>query len=136
MPGRSRLPRRPVRTTRPKTALTFQAGQSSKTIEVAVFDDVHDDGEENDDADAVQPFGGVWRTARRPGRSRTQEPRPPATGADGPVSPGSERCVLFNHVEKGLEAPRKSGVRSRFTGGQDPDRWHPPSSWPTDPPFV
>lgn len=48
-----------VRTTRPRAALTFQAGRSSKTIEVAVLDDVQDDGEENDDADAVQPFGGV-----------------------------------------------------------------------------
>lgn len=48
----------------------------------------------------------------RRGDRGDREPRSAATGADGPVPAGSERCVLLNHVEKRLEAPRKSGVRT------------------------
>ena len=34
--------------------LSFQAGESSRTVEVAVLDDAHDEGEETFDATAVE----------------------------------------------------------------------------------
>ena len=53
------------------STLTFQAGESSKTIEGAVLDDSHDEGEETFTLALSNASGRGSRTPRRPGRSRT-----------------------------------------------------------------
>ena len=50
---------------------TFEAGESSKTIEAAVLDDSHDEGEETFTLALSNASGCGSRTPRRPGRSRT-----------------------------------------------------------------
>ena len=51
--------------------LTFEAGESSQTVEVAVLDDSHDEGEETMTLRLSNPSEGRWPTRKRPGRSRT-----------------------------------------------------------------
>ena len=61
--------------------LTFQAGESSRTIEVGVLDDAHDEGEETLTLTSVERLG---RSAdRRRGYRDDREPGPAAAGAAG-----------------------------------------------------
>ena len=53
------------------STLTFQAGESNKTIEGAVLDDSHDEGEGTFTLTLSNASGRGSRTPRRPGRSRT-----------------------------------------------------------------
>ena len=63
--------------------LTFRAGESSQTIEVAVLDDSHDEGEETLTLTLSNASGGRLTDARATGNDR--EHRPDAAGVYGPV---------------------------------------------------
>lgn len=54
---------------------TFEAGESAKTVEVAVFDDAHYEGRE---MLTLSNASGGWRTARR--RARSSEGRSGRSG--------------------------------------------------------
>ena len=69
--------------------LTFQAGESSKTIEVAVLDDSHDEGEETFTL-ALERLGGV--APGRRGDRDDREHRPDAGGAPSAVRQSDRRA--------------------------------------------
>ena len=105
--------------------LKFAAGESSQTIEVAVLDDAHDEGEETLTLTAVQPLGGP--AGRRRGHRDDREPRSDAAGAAGAVradggaargrarrgaAPGAARAGVPGPV-RGPGAAARHGARHR-----------------------
>ena len=70
--------------------LTLAAGDSSKTIEVGVLDDAHDEGEETFHAGAVERIGAV--AGGRRGDRDDREQGPDADGAAGAVRAGDGRA--------------------------------------------
>ena len=93
--------------------LTFQAGESSKTIEVTVLDDAHDEGEETFVL-ALSNASGAWlEDAEATGTIENTDLMPAALLARfGRVT--AEQVV--EHVEQRMAAPRERGFRARFAG--------------------
>ena len=93
--------------------LTFDAGESSTTIEVAVLDDAHDEGEETFTLTLSNPSAGRLTDDEATGTIENRDPRPKALLARF----GRRAAVhVVEHVEKRLQAPREPGFRGRFAG--------------------
>ena len=93
--------------------LTFQVGESSRTIEVAVLDDAHDEGEETLTLRLSNPAGGRLTDAEATGTIENRDPLPRALLARF----GRTAAVhVVEHVEERLQAPREPGFRGRFAG--------------------
>ena len=93
--------------------LTFQAGESSKTIEVAVLDDAHDEGEETLTLTLSNASSGRLSDGEATGTIKNRDPLPRALLARF----GRTAAVhVVEHVEERLQAPREPGFRGRFAG--------------------
>ena len=93
--------------------LTFQAGDSSKTIEVGVLDDAHDEGEETLTLTLSGASGGLLTDGEATGTIENRDPLPRALLARF----GRTAAVhVVEHVEERLAAPREPGFRGRFAG--------------------
>ena len=93
--------------------LAFQAGESSKTIEVSVLDDAHDEGEETLTLTLSNPSRGRVTDGEATGTIKNRDPLPRALLARF----GRTAAVhVVEHVEERLQAPREPGFRGRFAG--------------------
>ena len=93
--------------------LTFGAGERSTTIEVAVLDDAHDEGEETLTLRLSNPSGGRLTDGEATGTIENHDPMPRALVARF----GRTAAVhVVEHVEERLQAPRAPGFRGRFAG--------------------
>ena len=93
--------------------LSFQAGESSKTIEVTVLDDSHDDDGETLTLTLSNPSSGRLTDAEATGTIENRDPLPRALLARF----GRTAAVhVVEHVEERLAAPREPGFRGRFAG--------------------
>ena len=93
--------------------LTFQAGESSKTVEVGVLDDAHDEGEETLTLMLSGASGGLLTDGEARGTIENRNPLPRALLARF----GRTAAVhVVEHVEERLQAPREPGFRGRFAG--------------------
>ena len=93
--------------------LTFQAGESSRTIEVTVLDDSHDDDGETLTLTLSNPSSGRLTDAEATGTIENRDPLPRALLARF----GRTAAVhVVEHVEERLAAPREPGFRGRFAG--------------------
>ena len=93
--------------------LTFQAGESSKTVEVGVLDDAHDEGEETLTLTLSSASGGLLTDGEATGTIENRDPLPRALLARF----GRTAAVhVVEHVEERLQAPRQRGFRGRFAG--------------------
>ena len=93
--------------------LTFRAGESSKTVEVAVLDDSHDEGEETMTLRLSNPSEGRLADAEATGTIENTDPLP-----RGLLARFGRATALhvMEQVEERLEASRASGFRGRFAG--------------------
>ena len=93
--------------------LTFQAGESSKTIEVTVLDDAHDEGEETFVL-ALSNASGAWlEDAEATGTIENTDLMPAALLARFGRATAEQ---VVEHVEQRMAAPRSKGFRGRFAG--------------------
>ena len=93
--------------------LTFQAGESSRTIEVGVLDDAHDEGEETLTLTLTNASSGRLTDGEATGTIENRDPLPRALLARF----GRTAAVhVVEHVEERLQAPREPGFRGRFAG--------------------
>ena len=93
--------------------LTFQAGESSRTIEVSVLDDSHDDDGETLTLTLSNPSSGRLTDGEATGTIENRDPLPRALLARF----GRTAAVhVVEHVEERMEAPREPGFRGRFAG--------------------
>ena len=93
--------------------LTLRAGESSKTIEVGVLDDAHDEGEETLTLMLSNASGGRLTDGDATGTIENRDPLPRALLARF----GRTAAVhVVEHVEERLQAPREPGFRGRFAG--------------------
>ena len=93
--------------------LTFAAGESSQTVEVAVLDDSHDEGEETMTLRLSNPSEGRLADAEATGTIENTDPLPRALLARF----GRATALhVMEQVEVRLEASRASGFRGRFAG--------------------
>ena len=95
------------------STLTFAAGESSKTIEVAVLDDAHYEGEETLTLTLSNPSSGRLTDDEATGTKENRDPLPRALLARF----GRTAAVhVVEHLEERLQAPREPGLRGRFAG--------------------
>ena len=95
--------------------LTFTAGESSKTIEVTVLDDSHDEGEETLTLRLSDPSGGRVTDAEATGMIENTDPMPRAFMARF----GRTAAVhVVEQVQERMEAPREVGFEAQFAGRQ------------------
>ena len=93
--------------------LTFSAGASTKTIEVAVLDDAHDEGEETFTL-ALSNASGAWlEGAEATGTIENANLMPAALLARLGRATAEQ---VVDHVAERMAAPRERGFRGRFTG--------------------
>ena len=93
--------------------LAFQAGESSQTVEVAVLDDDHDEGEETLTLELSNASGGRLTDDEATGTIENTDPLPRALVARF----GRTAAVhVVEHVEARLAAPREPGFRGRVAG--------------------
>ena len=93
--------------------LTFQAGESSRTIAVTVLDDSHDDDGETLTLTLSNPSSGRLTDAEATGTIENRDPLPRALLARF----GRTAAVhVVEHVEERLAAPREPGFRGRVAG--------------------
>ena len=94
-------------------ALTFQAGESSKTIEVAVLDDSHNEGEETLTLTLSNASSGRLTDGEATGTIVNSDPLPRALMARF----GRTAAVhVVEHVEERVQAPRAPGFEGRVAG--------------------
>ena len=95
--------------------LTFTAGESSKTIEVTVLDDSHDEGEETLTLRLSDPSGGRVTAGEATGTIENTDPMPRAFMARF----GRTAAVhVVEQVQERIEAPREVGFEAQFAGRQ------------------
>ena len=93
--------------------LSFQAGESSKTIEVSVLDDAHDEGEETLTLSLSNASRGRVTDGEATGTIKNLDPLPRALLARF----GRTAAVhVVEHVEERLQAPREPGFRGELAG--------------------
>ena len=93
--------------------VSFEAGDTSKTIEVEVLDDAHDEVEETLTLTLSNASKGVLTDAEATGTIENHDPLPRALLARF----GRTAAVhVVEHVEERLQAPREPGFRGRFAG--------------------
>ena len=93
--------------------LSFAAGERSKTIEVGVLDDAHDEGEETLSLTLSNASSGRLTDGEATGTIENHDPMPRALLARF----GRAAAVhVVEHVEERLAAPREPGFRGRFAG--------------------
>ena len=93
--------------------LTFQTGESSQTIEVAVLDDAHDEGEETLTLTLSNAAGGRLTDGEATGTIKNADPLPRALLARF----GRTAAVhVVEHIEERIAAPRAPGVEGRVAG--------------------
>ena len=93
--------------------LRFAAGERSKTIEVGVLDDAHDEGEETLTLTLSNASSGRLTDGEATGTIENHDPMPRALLARF----GRTAAVhVVEHVEERLAAPREPGFRGRFAG--------------------
>ena len=95
--------------------LSFRAGESSKTIEVAVLDDDHDEGAETLTLTLSNASNGRITDAEATGTITNHDPLPRALLARFGRTAAMH---VVEQVEERIEAPRAPGFDGRF-GGQD-----------------
>ena len=93
--------------------LTFEAGESSKTIEVGVLDDAHDEGEETLTLRLSNASEGQLADAEATGTIENTDPLPRALLARFGRATALQ---VMEQVEERLEASRDPGLRGRFAG--------------------
>ena len=95
--------------------LTFEAGESSKTIEVTVLDDAHDEGEETLTLRLSNPSGGRVTDGEATGTIENRDPLPKALLARF----GRAAAVhVVEQVQERIEARRETGIEAQFAGRQ------------------
>ena len=99
--------------TRASGTLTFEAGESSQTINVAVLDDSHDEGEETLTLRLSNPSEGRLTDAEATGTIENTDPLPRALLARFGRATALQ---VMEQVEERLEASREPGLRGRFAG--------------------
>ena len=93
--------------------LTFEAGESSQTVEVGVLDDSHDEGEETLTLRLSNPSEGRLTDAEATGTIENTDPLPRALLARF----GRATALhVMQQVEERLQAPRDPGLQGRFAG--------------------
>ena len=93
--------------------LSFAAGESSKTVEVSVINDDHDEGEETLTLTLSNASAGVLSDGEATGRIKNHDPLPLALVARF----GRAAAVhVVEQVEARIEAPRGPGFEGRFAG--------------------
>ena len=99
--------------TRAIGTLTFQAGETSKTIEVTVLDDAHDEGEETLTLTLSNAVGGRVADGEATGTIANRDPMPRALLARF----GRTAAVhIVEQVEERVAAPREPGFRGELAG--------------------
>ena len=93
--------------------LTFQAGDSSATVEVEVLNDSHDEGEETLTLSLSNASAGRLTDGEATGTIKNRDPLPRALLARFGRTAAAH---VVEHVEERLQAPREPGFRGRFAG--------------------
>ena len=93
--------------------LSFQAGESSRTVEVAVLDDAHDEGEETLTLRLSNASGGQVTDGEATGTIENTDLMPAALLAR--IGRATAEQVV-EHIEERMAAPRQRGFRARFAG--------------------
>ena len=93
--------------------LSFQAGDSSKTIEVAVLDDAHDEGEETLTLTLSNASGAYLADGEATGTIENADLMPAALLARFSRATAEQ---VVTHIEERMAAPRERGFRARFAG--------------------
>ncbi len=93
--------------------LSFQAGDSSKTIEVSVLDDAHDEGEETLTLRLSNASGAVVTDGEATGTIENADLMPAALLARFGRATAEQ---VVTHIEERMAAPRRRGFRARFAG--------------------
>ena len=93
--------------------LTFSPGEGSKTVQVAILDDAHDEDEETFTLALSNASGAVIVDGEATGRIENHDPLPRALVARF----GRTAAVhVVEQVEERLQAPREPGIEGRFAG--------------------
>ena len=93
--------------------LSFQAGDSSKTIEVSVLDDAHDEGEETLTLTLSNASGAWLSDGEATGTIENTDLMPAALLARFGRATAEQ---VVTHIEERMAAPRQRGFRARFAG--------------------
>ena len=93
--------------------LTFAAGESSKTVSVAVLDDAHDEGEETFTLRLSNVSGAWLEDAEATGTIENTDLMPAALLARFGRATAEQ---VVTHIEERMAAPRERGFRARFAG--------------------
>ena len=93
--------------------LTFRAGKSSKTVEVAALDDSHDEGEETLTLRLSNASGARVTDAEATGTIENTDPMPAALLARFGRATAEQ---VVTHIEERMAAPRQRGFRARLAG--------------------
>ena len=93
--------------------LSFQAGESTKTIEVGVLDDAHDEGEETLTLRLSNASSGQVRDGEATGTIENTDLMPAALLARFGRATAEQ---VVTHIEERMAAPRQRGFRARFAG--------------------
>ena len=93
--------------------LSFQAGESSGTVEVAVLDDAHDEGEETLTLRLSNASGGQVTDGEATGTIENTDLMPAALLAR--IGRATAEQVV-THIEERMAAPRQRGFTARFAG--------------------
>ena len=93
--------------------LTFQPGETAKTINVKVLDDAHDEGEETFTLTLSDPTRARLSDAEATGTIENADLMPAALLARFGRATAEQ---VVEHIEERMAAPRRRGFRARFAG--------------------